>query len=87
MGFSFMAMANFQQALDLYLPTQVGKDVRADSPDIKAICCDSKEIAGTELRIWAERHADKCTVLPVKPMTIRIIQGMETNDILNSEGG
>jgi len=67
-----MYMANFQEMLDLYLPTQAGKNVRADSRDIKAICCDSEEVAETELRIWAERHADKCTVLPVKPMTIRI---------------
>ena len=72
MGSSFMAMANFQQALDLYLPTQAGKIVRVDSQDILEICCYNPEIAETELRIWAERHADKCTVLPVKPMTIRI---------------
>ena len=67
-----MHMANFQQALDLYLSAQAGKVVRVDSPDILEICCYNFEIAETELRIWIERHTDKCTVLPVKPMTIRI---------------
>jgi len=51
MGFSYANMKNLQQALDLYLPTQAGKVVRVDSPDILEICCYNFEIAETELRI------------------------------------
>ena len=72
MGFSFMAMANFQQALDLYLPTQAGKVVGIDSPDILEICCYNPEIAETELRIWAERHDDYCSVLDEEPLSVKI---------------
>ena len=72
MGFSFMAMANFQEALDLYLPTQAGKIVRADSPDILEICCYNPEIAETELRIWISRHDDYCSVLGEDPLTVKI---------------
>ena len=72
MGFSFMAMANFQQALDLYLPTQAGKVVRIDSPDILEICCYDKEVAETELRIWVSRHDDYCSVLSEEPLSVKI---------------
>jgi len=72
MGFSFMAMANFQQALDLYLPTQAGKVVGIDSPDILEICCYDKEVAETELRIWVSRHDDYCSVLSEEPLSVKI---------------
>ena len=78
MGSSFMAMANFQEALDLYLPTQAGKIVGIDSPDILEICCynpeiaETVEIAETELRIWISRHDDYCSVLDEDPLTVKI---------------
>ena len=72
MGFSFMAMANFQQALDLYLLTQAGKIVRVDSPDILEICCYDPEIAETELRIWISGHEDYCSVLAEEPLSVKI---------------
>jgi len=72
MGSSFMAMANFQEALDLYLPTQAGKVVRIDSPDILEICCYDKEVAETELRIWVSRHDDYCSVLSEEPLSVKI---------------
>ena len=77
MGFSFMAMANFQEALDLYLPTQAGKIVGIDSPDILEICCYNPEIAETELRIWAERHKKYCSVLNENPLKVRICESIE----------
>ena len=76
MGFSFMAMANFQQALDLYLPTQAGKVVGIDSPDILEICCYDKEVAETELRIWVSRHDDYCSVLDEDPLTVKIYESI-----------
>jgi len=76
MGFSYMYMANFQQALDLYLPTQAGKVVRVDSPDILEICCYNLEIAETELRIWVSRHDDYCSVLDEDPLTVKIYESI-----------
>ena len=76
MSFSYMYMANFQQALDLYLPTQAGKVVRVDSPDILEICCYNPEIAETELRIWISRHDDYCSVLSEEPLSVKIYESI-----------
>jgi len=76
MGFSYMYMANFQQTLDLYLPTQAGKVVGIDSPDILEICCYDKEVAETELRIWVSRHDDYCSVLNEDPLTVKIYESI-----------
>jgi len=76
MGFSYMYMANFQQALDLYLPTQAGKVMTIDSPDILEICCYDKEVAETELRIWISRHDDYCSVLDEDPLTVKIYESI-----------
>jgi len=76
MGFSYMYMANFQQTLDLYLPTQAGKVVGIDSPDILEICCYDKEVAETELRIWVSRHDDYCSVLDEDPLTVKIYESI-----------
>jgi len=71
-----MHMANFQQALDLYLSAQAGKVVRVDSPDILEICCYNFEIAETELRIWIERHDDYCSILSEDPLTVKIYESI-----------
>ena len=76
MGFSYANMKNLQQALDLYLPTQAGKVVRVDSPDILEICCYNFEIAETELRIWVSRHDDYCSVLDEDPLTVKIYESI-----------
>ena len=81
MGFSYMYMANFQQTLDLYLPTQAGKVVGIDSPDILEICCYDREVAETELRIWISRHEDYCSILSEDPLTVKIYESIREGGI------
>ena len=80
MSFSYMYMGNFQQALDLYLPTQAGKVMTIDSPDILEICDYDKRAARRELRIWISRHDDYCSVLSEEPLSVKIHESIREGE-------